>query len=106
MKHLRPLPLLALLPLLTACTLRLSDTLYEVPWWIILSIVGAVILLILVPALKNTKRIWFTCPLCNRKFKPAAARILFSLHANDNRVLKCPHCGKRSMCAPSFEQED
>ncbi len=106
MKYLRLLPLLALLPTLTACQLRFGDNRYEVPWWVILIAVGAILLLVLVPVLKNTERIWFTCPLCNRKFKPTAARILFAVHANDHRVLKCPHCGKRSMCAPSYDQSE
>ncbi len=104
MKHLRCLLLVALLPLLTACTLVFGDTRYDVPWWVILITVGAVLLLILVPALKSTRRVWFTCPVCHKKFKPTAAKLLFSLHVNDHRILRCPHCGKRNMCAPSYDQ--
>lgn len=104
-KHIRLLSLLVLVPLLTACKLRFGDTLYEVPWWVILVLLCAVLLIILVPALKNTRRVWFTCPGCNRKFKPSSAVLLFSLHANDHCVLKCPHCNQRHMCAPSYDQE-
>ncbi len=105
MKYLGSLSLLLLLPLLTSCKLRLGDNLYDVPWWVILMAVGVVLLIILVPALQNIQRIWFTCPGCGQRFKPAAAKLLFSLHANHHRVLKCPLCGKRSMCAPSYDQD-
>ena len=45
------------------------------------------------------------CIKCNKHFKPKWWRCMFSLHFNDNRVLRCPHCNNVGMCSLSYNQD-
>ncbi len=52
----------------------------------------------------NAKAV-YVCEHCQHRFK-AGWKVLFSLHVNDDYVLKCPHCGKRDFCHMSYDQEE
>ncbi len=40
----------------------------------------------------------FECKKCGKKFTPSATAYILSPHTVTTRLLKCPHCGKRSFC--------
>ena len=40
----------------------------------------------------------YECPHCNHRFVPTAVEYVKGLHTITRRHLKCPECGKKSMC--------
>lgn len=44
------------------------------------------------------KRQWL-CPQCNRPFKPKWHQSLLVPHLGNNHLLRCPHCGEKSLCS-------
>ena len=39
---------------------------------------------------------YYQCAKCHHRYVPTFASVLFAMHVNRTRYLKCPHCGKRS----------
>jgi len=39
---------------------------------------------------------YYECKECGHKYKPTYGQVLFALHVNRTRYMKCPHCKKRS----------
>ena len=40
----------------------------------------------------------FECRQCGKKFTPSVSAYILGMHSATTRLLKCPHCGKRSFC--------
>lgn len=39
---------------------------------------------------------YYECAVCHHKYVPKYSSVLFSMHVNRTRYMKCPECGKRS----------
>lgn len=93
----------------SSCTVHLGEINIDVPWWV-------VTIFVVIPSLtiaciaawfgtrKNRKAI-YVCQHCQHRFKPGW-HVLYSLHANDDYLLTCPHCKQRDWCSMSYNQED
>ncbi len=49
---------------------------------------------------------YYACSWCGHRFKPEPKKLKRSLLTNDERILKCPKCGKVDYCALSYDQDD
>ena len=47
----------------------------------------------------------FECAKCGKRFMPKMGAYLAGIHTATRRYLKCPHCGKKSMCIRRFSLE-
>ena len=84
---------------LSSCTVNWFDGQHDVPWWVVAIplVILAVILLIVARYSFASKT--YVCPQCDQSFTPRWWVVTFAVHVNSDRVLKCPHCGKRSFCS-------
>ena len=48
----------------------------------------------------------FECKHCGKKFVPTTKAYIFSYHNFTARKLKCPFCGKTSMCKKRLQNKD
>lgn len=64
---------------------------------------GIVIVVVVVSLLTPNHRA-FQCPKCGETFVPKKVQML-GPHSLSSRMLKCPHCGKRSMMEPAKKQK-
>ena len=89
----------ALMPilLLTSCDTHIGNAHYDVPWWVIA--IPIVLILVIAHVCVICKR--FQCPACQTEFRPKWYEISAWLHNHGERVVKCPHCGRRGFCPPS-----
>lgn len=39
---------------------------------------------------------YYECKECGHRYTPTYGQVLFAMHVNRTRFMKCPHCGKRS----------
>ena len=91
---------------LTSCRVNWFDRQYDVPWWMIavpVVIFSAIVFFVSGKHIASKK---YVCPKCNKTFYPKWWKAAFSIHINDDRVFKCPHCGGTGFCSPSRETED
>lgn len=66
-------------------------------------IIGIVIVMVVVSLLTPNHRA-FQCPKCGETFVPKKTEML-GPHTPSSVMLKCPHCGKRSMMKPAAKQK-
>ena len=86
---------------LTSCEVHWFEKSYDVPWWVI----AIPTLLILAAAWffagKAIAKKEYRCSKCQTDFYPVWWKAAFSVHVNDDRVFKCPHCGRKGFCKPT-----
>ena len=99
------LTLFLLLPfVLTSCRVHFFDRQYDVPWWLIAIPEAIFIVLITYIIGRSIASEKYACPLCGKTFYPKVWAVIFSFHMGNQRALRCPHCGKKDMCSPSYDQ--
>jgi len=99
--------LMLVLPLsLTSCKVNWFDQQYDVPWWVIAVPVVMLSAIVFFVAGKHIASKEYVCPKCNKTFHPKWWKAAFSIHMNDDRVFKCPHCGRKGFCSLSRKTED
>jgi DNA-directed RNA polymerase subunit RPC12/RpoP len=91
---------------LTACQVNWLDEQFTVPWWVIVIPSVTIVAIAWFAAAKHITTQKYVCPECNQSFYPKLRNAAFSVHMNDDRVLKCPHCGKKGFCPPSRETKN
>lgn len=42
-----------------------------------------------------SKKYYFVCPRCGRKFKASPGKLMTSIHAFDKHNIRCPYCGEK-----------
>jgi len=91
---------------LTSCKVNWFDRQYDVPWWMIA--VPAVIFSVIVisAAGKHIASKKYTCGNCGRSFYPTMLEAMFSVHINDDRYFRCPHCKSKGFCSISRDTDD
>ena len=83
---------------LTSCKVNWFDQQYDVPWWAIAIPVFVFSAIVLFVAGKHIASKKYVCPKCNKSFYPKWWQAALSIHMNDDRVFKCPHCGRKGFC--------
>lgn len=91
---------------LTSCKVNWFDKQYDVPWWVIAVPVLVFSAIALFAGGKYIASKKYVCPQCQTSFHPKWWQAMFSIHMNDDRVFKCPHCGRKGFCPLSRESED
>lgn len=89
---------------LTACRVNWFDRTLDVPWWIVAIYLA---LWVTVPTYLAGRSITgkkYACPSCGQTFYPKFWAAVFSFHMGDLRTFRCPHCGKKDLCGPSYDQ--
>ena len=92
--------------LLTSCQVNWFDQQYDVPWWVISIPITILSVLVWIVAGKHIASKKYVCPKCNKTFYPKCWKAALSIHMTDDRVFKCPHCGRKGFCPLSRESED
>ena len=82
------------------------DQQYDVPWWVIAVPVIIISLIAWIAAGKYIASKKYACPKCSKTFYSKWWKAAFSIHMNDDRVFKCPHCGRKGVCPLSKETEE
>ncbi len=92
---------------LTSCQINVNwlGKQYPVPWWMIVIPSIVIIAVALVFSGKHVASKEYVCSECGEKFYPKFFQAIFSVHLNDARVFKCPHCGKKGFCS-SVQDDD
>lgn len=91
---------------LTSCKVNWFDQQYDVQWWVIAIPVIIFFAIVWIAAGKHIASKKYVCPKCNKTFYPKWWVAAVSIHMNDDRVFKCPHCGRKGFCPLSRETED
>ena len=91
---------------LTSCQVNWFDNHYNVPWWIIAVPAFIFSAIIWIVAGKHIASKKYVCPNCNKTFYPNWWKAAISIHINDDRVFKCPHCGRKGFCHVLRDTED
>ena len=92
--------------LLTSCQVNWFDQQYDVPWWVIAVPVVVFSAIVWFAAGKHIASKKYFCPKCNKSFYPKWWHAAISIHMNDDRVFRCPHCGRKGFCPLSRDTED
>lgn len=92
--------------LLTSCKVNWFDKQYDVPWWAIAIPVIVFSTIVWFAAGKYIASKKYVCPKCNKSFYPKWWLAAISIHMNDDRIFKCPHCGRKGFCHLSRESEE
>ena len=90
-----------LTPCLTSCEVHWFDQSYDVPWWVVAIPTALIFVATWFFAGKIIAKKEYRCPKCQKNFHPTWWKAAFSVHVNDDRVFKCPHCEKKSLCKPT-----
>ena len=91
---------------LTSCKVNWFDQQYDVPWWVIAVPVVVFSAIVWFAAGKHIASKKYVCPKCNKSFYPKWWHAAISIHMNDDRVFRCPHCGRKGFCPLSRDTED
>lgn len=91
---------------MTSCRVNWFDKHYDVPWWLIAVPVTAFSVIVWIVAGKHIASKKYVCPKCNKTFYPKWWKAAVSIHINDDRVFKCPHCGRKGFCKISNKTVD
>jgi len=83
---------------LTSCKVNWFDKQYDVPWWAITIPVVIFSAIVWIAAGKYIASKKYVCPKCNKAFYPKWWKAAISVHINDDRVFRCPHCGRKGFC--------
>ena len=90
---------------LTSCRVNWFDRQIDVAWWTIAIPVFLFWVMVWFFAGKCISKKRYTCKKCKRSFFPEWWSAAISLHMNEERVFKCPHCGVRGFCSVSCDKE-
>ncbi len=84
--------------LLTSCQVNWFGDQIDVEWWVI-AVPVAIILIATwgIGGLLISKKSYI-CPECKKVFHPKWWKTAFSVHVGNDRVFKCPNCGRKGFC--------
>ena len=91
---------------LTSCEVNWFEQQYDVPWWMIALPVAVLFVIVWFATGKYIASKKYVCPKCNKTFYPKWWQAALSIHMNDDRVFKCPHCGRKGFCPISRKTDD
>lgn len=89
---------ISILVWLTSCQVKWFDKSYDVPWWVIAISTALFVLAVWYFAGKIISKKEYICQTCKGSFYPKWYVAAFTIHINDDRVFKCPYCGKKGFC--------
>lgn len=105
MKKLTVIHLTAVLSLcLASCEVHAFNQTFEAPWWLIAIPYALFVIAVTYFAGRHIASIKYVCPHCGKRFYPKPWAAAFSMHVNDLRVFRCPHCKEKNLCNPSYDQ--
>ena len=89
---------------LTSCEVHAFGHSFEAPWWFIAIPYALFVIAVTYFAGRHIASIKYVCPHCGKRFYPKLWAAVFSMHVNDLRVFRCPHCKEKNLCNPSYDQ--
>lgn len=99
LKRILLLTLLLILPLpLTSCQVNWFGESYDAPWYVIAIPTLIFLCVALFIAGHCIAKKLYVCPKCGGEFHPLFWAAMLSVHINDDRLFKCPHCGHKGFC--------
>lgn len=88
---------------LTSCEVHWFDQSYEVAWWVVAIPTVLILAAAFFFAGKGISKTEYRCTHCQETFYPTWSKAAFSVHVGNDRVFKCPHCGKKDFCKRADE---
>lgn len=82
----------------SSCDVHFGNIHYDVPWWVIAIPVAVILLSVYIIGGIILSKNEYVCPNCNKTFSPKWYKAAYTIHLNNDRVFKCPHCKKRGLC--------
>ena len=86
--------LVVLILSLTSCKVNWFGDTVDVPWYYVAIPVTVIFVLGYVILMSKT----YICPHCKTEFKAKPHQLYVTIHFNDQRLAKCPQCGKKGFC--------
>ena len=83
---------------LSSCRVNWFGEQVDVEWWLIAIPVALLVIAVLMIGKITFSEKTYICPECKKTFRPKWWKALFAIHMNSDRVLKCPHCGRKGFC--------
>ncbi len=83
---------------LSSCQVNWFGSHFTVSWWAIAIPVTIFSVIMILAAHIHLIRQTFRCPQCGTEFQPKWHSLSVWLHMGDDRVVKCPHCGRKGFC--------
>ena len=86
--------LAALSVLLTSCKVNWFGKTADVPWYCVVVPVALIFVVLYIVILSHT----YICPHCKTEFKAKPYQLYVTVHFNNKRIAKCPHCQRKGFC--------
>ena len=80
--------------LLSGCRVNWFDRSYDVPWYVVAVPAAIILILAHIHIMSGT----YICPSCGTEIKPKWYHLFTYVHNGDERVAKCPKCGRTGFC--------
>lgn len=94
--------IVAFITLLAGVSLVLVAGLADISVGLRISLIAIALVVVVVgigvAAVLDMRKAVYECPKCGERFTPSAGAYLMGAHTITRRRLKCPKCGKKSMC--------
>ena len=79
---------------LCSCKVNWFGESFDAPWYVIAIVIAVIAVIVYVPIISST----YVCPKCNTEIKPKWYQLSVCIHMNGERLVKCPHCGRKGFC--------
>ncbi|MDD6981684.1 MAG: hypothetical protein PUJ21_08115 [Clostridia bacterium] len=89
--------------MLCSCEVHFGSAHHIVPWWMIAIPVAVFVIAVWLIAGICIAKKTYACPSCGKSFQPKWWKAMLSIHVNEDRLFRCPHCGKKGMCSPAHD---
>lgn len=101
--------LIVFIVLISSITLVILAGLLEMQVWLRILLIAIAIIIIAIgiglACVLDREAGVFECPRCGKKFVPTMKSYILATHTITRRRLKCPNCGKRSLCKKHLTKE-
>ena len=78
----------------TSCTVNWFGETADVPWYYVAIPVSLIFIVAYVVLMSQT----YVCPRCHMEFKAKPYQFYVTVHWCNQRIAKCPHCGRKGFC--------
>ena len=80
--------------MLTSCKVNYFHKSVDVPWYYVVLPVTFIFIVTYIVLMSKS----YICPRCNTVFKAKPHQLYVTVHFGNQRIAKCPHCGRKGFC--------